>query len=64
MQYRQYSPTSMTNTILKVRESNALSELQLHSLDCQSKLSGRVSEDAVRLGPPPMFTQEEEKRHA
>ena len=59
----------MTNAILKVRETNApirttAAQFGLPESSLRHKLSGRVSEEAVRSGPPPMFTQEEEARLA
>ena len=59
----------MTNALLKVRETGTkirtTSRLfNVPEASLRHKLSGRVSEEATRSGPPPLFTQEEEARFA
>ena len=55
----------MSNAINKVRELCApiRTTARLFGVpeaSLRHKLSGRVSEEATRSGPPPLFTQEEE----
>ena len=55
----------MNNSIHKVRElcAQIRTAARLYNVSEASlphKLSGRVSEEAKRSGPPPLFTQEEE----
>ena len=67
IKYRPYSPTDTTSAILKVSESDAPSRTTarlcgLPESSLRHKLSGRVSEEAIRSGPPPLFSMEKETR--
>ncbi|XP_060588807.1 uncharacterized protein LOC132744202 [Ruditapes philippinarum] len=62
---RNYSPTSMTAAYLKCREAGApirttARQYGVPQATLRHKLSGRTNPEAVRSGPPPLFTQEEE----
>ena len=67
--HRCYSPTSMTAAYMKVKETGAAIQIPAREFgvpesSLRHKLSGRVNPEAVRSGPPPLFTQEEECRLA
>ena len=57
----------MASAILKVRETDApirttARQFGLPESSLRHKLSGRVSEKAIKSGPPPLFSMEEEAR--
>ena len=63
--YRCYSPTSMTAAYMKFKQTGAAIQTTAREFGVQKsslrhKLSGRVNPEAVRSGPPPLFTQKEE----
>ena len=62
---RSYSPTSMTQAYLKCKETGApirttARQYGVPEATLRHKLSGRTNPEAVRSGPQPLFSQEEE----
>ncbi|XP_053383253.1 uncharacterized protein LOC128549762 [Mercenaria mercenaria] len=67
--YRVYSPTSMSTALSEVKETGeairkVAKKYGIPESSLRHKLSGRVNPEAVRSGPPALFTQEEEARLA